>query len=186
MKKLRLQMQVSVDGYVAGPEGQLDWMTFDTDPALLEFVNQLTDASDSILMGRKMSPEFLNYWENIVDNQKDSPEFTFAQKMVKIPKIVFSKTLNDIKGKNARVEKGDLKEEVNKLKKQAGKDLIVYGGAGFVRSLIQENLIDDYYLAINPIAIGKGMSIFFDRTPLKLIKSTGYGDGVVVNHYQRV
>jgi dihydrofolate reductase len=179
-------MQLSADGYVAGPEGQLDWMTFDTDPALLEFVNHLTDGSDSILMGRKMSPEFLTYWENIVDHQKDSPEFTFAQKMVNIPKIVFSKTLNHINGKNVRIEKGDLKEEVNKLKKQPGKDLIVYGGAGFVGSLILENLIDDYFLAINPTAIGKGMTIFSDRTPLKLIKSTEYADGVVVNHYQRL
>ena len=178
-------MQVTVDGFVAGPEGQLDWMTFDVDAKQLEFVNQLTDGSDTILMGRKMSPEFLTYWEDIVDNKKDSPEFTFAKKMVNIPKVIFSKTLKSTKGRNARIEEGDLKEEVNKLKKQAGKDLIVYGGAHFVGSLVKENLIDDFFIFVNPTAIGKGMRIFSGKTPFKLIRSTGYTSGIVVNHYQR-
>jgi hypothetical protein len=92
VRKLKLQMQVTVDGYVAGPEGQLDWMTFDMDAPLLAFINHLTDTSDTILLGRKMTDGFVKYWEQVV-TQKESPEYDFAQKMVDLPKVVFSKTL---------------------------------------------------------------------------------------------
>jgi dihydrofolate reductase len=184
MRKLKLQAQISLDGYVASPEGQLDWMTWEHDKKILDFINHLTDTSDTILMGRKMSPEFLNYWENIVDNQPDSPEFSFANKMVDTRKIIFSKTTNTTQGRNATVENGDLVEKVNQLKNQEGKDIVVYGGANFVSSLIHHNLIDDYYLFVHPIAIGKGLNIFQDRKPLKLIDSTAYEYGVVVNHFQ--
>lgn len=179
-------MQMSVDGFVAGPEGQLDWMTFNMDPKLLEFITKLTDDSDTILMGRKMAKDFITYWESALEKDKDNPEAPFAKKMVDIPKVIFSKTTSSIDGKNARVERGDLKTEVMKLKQQPGKDIVVYGGANFVSSLVRENLIDDYYLFYNPTAIGKGLSIFHDRIPMKLVKSTTYESGIVVNHLQRI
>jgi dihydrofolate reductase len=142
MRKLKLQMQVTVDGNVAGPEGQLDWMTFDMDAGLLAFINHLTDTSDTILLGRKMTPGFIKYWEQVL-TQKDSPEYDFAQKMVGLPKIVFSKTLQHVEGKNVRVENGDLVAAVTQLKSQPGKDIVVYGGATFVSSLIEHGLIDE-------------------------------------------
>jgi len=184
MRKLKLQMQITVDGFVAGPEGQLDWMNFDMDDQLLRFINELTDSSDTILMGRKMTAGFVNYWENVVNNQPDSPEFPFAQKMVNIPKIVFSKTVQHMDGKNVRVENGDLVTAVNNLKKEEGKDMIVYGGASFVASLIKHNLIDELNLFINPTAIGNGLKIFSERTPLSLINSTAYTSGTVVNTFK--
>jgi len=182
MKKLKLQVQVTIDGFVAGPEGQLDWMNFDTDPQQWEYVNKLTDTSDTIIMGRKMSPGFLNYWENVT---KDSPEYSFAQKMINIPKIIFSKTVKTTNGINARVENGDLKTVVNKLKSGSGKDILVYGGANFVSNLIKEDLIDDYYLFVNPVAIGKGLSIFQDKKKLELVDTVRNG-GEIVNHYKPV
>ena len=97
MRKLKLQMQVTVDGRVAGPEGQLDWMTLDMDAGLLDFINRLTDTSDTILLGRKMTDGFIKYWEQVV-TQKDSPEYDFAQKMVGMPKVVFSRTLKHVEG----------------------------------------------------------------------------------------
>jgi dihydrofolate reductase len=178
-------MQMSLDGFVAGPEGQLDWMTWNSDKKLQAFIEQLADDSDMILMGRKMSPGFINYWENVVDNQKDSPEFAFAEKMVDMPKIIFSRSQKEIKGRSARMETGNPKDVITTLKKQNGKDIIVYGGAGFVSSLILENLIDDYFLFTNPTAIGRGMSIFSGPTGFKLIVSTEYECGIVVNHYRR-
>lgn len=184
MRKLKLQMQITVDGFVAGPEGQLDWMAFDMDEQLLHLINELTDSSDTILMGRKMTEGFINYWENVVDNQPESPEFLFAQKMVNTPKIVFSKTVQHIAGKNVTVENGDLVTAVNKLKGEEGKDILVYGGASFVASLIKNNLIDEFYLCINPTAIGNGLRIFTEKTPLKLIRSTAYKNGEVVNTFK--
>ncbi len=182
MRKLKLQMQVTVDGYVAGPQGQLDWMTFDMDPGLLAFINHLTDTSDTILLGRKMTEGFIKYWEQVV-TQKDSPEYDFAQKMVGLPKVVFSKTLQRVEGKNVRVENGDLLDAVNKLKSQPGKDIVVYGGATFVSSLIEHGLIDETNFFVNPVAIGGGMQVFKGKTPLKLAASTAYPCGIVVNSY---
>src|SRR5689334_5188789 len=156
MRKLKLQMQITVDGFVAGPEGQLDWMTWEMDEKLIAFINHLTDTSDTILMGRKMTPGFVNYWESV---KSDSPEFEFARKMIDIPKIVFSRTVRHMDGRNVSVENGPLAEAVNRLKSQPGKDMVVYGGATFVSSLIEGDLIDELNLFVNPIAIGEGLRI---------------------------
>jgi dihydrofolate reductase len=181
MRKLKLQMQITVDGFVAGPEGQLDWMTWQMDEKGIELVNQLVDTSDTILMGRKMTPGFVNYWEGV---KPDDPQYDFAQKMVNTPKVVFSRTVSSIEGKNVRVENGDLATAVNQLKSQSGKDLLVYGGASFVASLIENRLIDELNLFVNPIAINDGMRIFTSRTPLQLVGSAAFTTGKVVNTYK--
>jgi dihydrofolate reductase len=183
MRKLKLQMQVTVDGCVAGPEGQLDWMTFDMDPGLIAFINHLTDTSDTILLGRKMTPGFIQYWEQVI-TQKDSPEYAFAEKMVGLPKVVFSKTLKHVHGKNVRVENGDLVTSVNDLKSRPGKDVVVYGGATFVSSLIEHGLIDEMNFFVNPVAIGHGLRVFKGKAPLKLEASQAYPSGIVVNTYR--
>jgi dihydrofolate reductase len=99
MRKLKLQMQITADGFVAGPEGQLDWMASDAmDERPLTFINHLIDTSDTILLGRKMTDGFVRYWEQVT-TQADSPEYAFARKMVATPKVVFSKTLHHVAGK---------------------------------------------------------------------------------------
>ena len=180
MRKLKLQMQITVDGFVAGPEGQLDWMTREMDPKLLELIVHLTDTSDTILLGRKMTEGFITYWESV---KPESPEYEFAQKMVNTPKIVFSNTIKRVDGKNVRVENGPLVAAINALKNQPGKDIVVYGGANFVSSLIENRLIDELNFFVNPIAIGDGLKVFSQRTPLSLVKSVAYGSGIVVNTY---
>lgn len=183
MRKLKLQVQISVDGFVAGPQAQLDWMAdIAKDEKLLSFINQLTDTSDTILLGRKMTEGFIKYWEHAVTQK--SPEYPFAQKMVRTPKVVFSRTVKKVEGQNVRVENGPVVDAVNRLKSQAGKDIIVYGGATFVSSLIDNRLIDELNLFVNPVAIGKGMQIFSQRTPLTLVGSARYSSGVVVNTYK--
>jgi dihydrofolate reductase len=184
MRKLKLQMQITVDGCVAGSEGQLDWMTFDMDAALVGFINELTDSSDTILLGRKMTPGFMSYWEGVLAKPQ-SPEYPFAEKMIGTPKVVFSKTIPRIDGKNIRVENGDLVNAVNRLKGQAGKDIVVYGGANFVSSLIQHDLIDELNFFVNPVAIGEGLRVFSARKALKLDRSRAYSCGIVVNTYRR-
>ena len=181
MRKLKLQMQMTVDGFVAGPENQLDWMTFDMDEKLLARINELTDTSDTILLGRKMTNDFIAYWEGV---KPDSPEYEFAQKMVRTPKVVFSKTLKSVEGKNVRVENGPLVDAVQRLKNEPGKDIVVYGGATFVSALIDNRLIDELNFFINPIAIGVGRRVFSGRTPLSLVSSVAYSSGIVVNTYR--
>jgi len=183
MRKLKLQMQISVDGFVAGPECQLDWMTWNLDDKLKLFIHAVADSIDTILLGRKMTDGFNAHWEAIVNKPEDESQI-LAKKMVNAKKIVFSKSQKTISGINTTINNENLTDAVNKLKAQTGKDIIVYGGAGFVSSLIKESLIDEFNLFINPTAIGNGLRIFFDRENLQLIKSQSYECGVVVNTYK--
>ncbi len=185
MKKLKLQVQMTVDGFVCGPNGELDWMEMNWDKGIMDYVNELTDSIDTILMGRKMTDGFITYWSDSVKKPND-PEYPFAKKMVDIPKVVFTKTLKKSEWSNTKLATGNITEEVNKLKKQNGKDLIVYGGAGFVSSLIQNNLIDEYNLFINPAIIGKGMTIFGkinSQSNMQLLKSQTFDCGIVIIQY---
>ena len=184
MRKLKLQIQMTIDGFVAGPNGELDWMWVgEQDVAVRDSVIDLAKSCDTILLGRKMTAGFINYWEDVVDNHPESPEQPLAQLMVNMRKIVFSRTLDYMPGRNLSVENGDLSLVVQALKAQSGKDIIVYGGADFVSSLIRMNLIDEYIIFRNPVAIGKGLSIFDEQKILKLIDSTIYKNGKSVERY---
>lgn len=182
MRKLKLQMQMSVDGFVAGPEGQLDWMTWTWDVRLQDFVRELTDSVDTIVMGRKMADAFMRHWEAAANNP-DDPSKPFADLMVGYPKVIFSRTNQVASGTNAIMATKPLVDAIQELKQQEGKDIIAYGGAGFVTSLIENGLIDELNLFINPTAVGEGLTIFSGKTPLALDNSTRYDCGIVVNKY---
>jgi dihydrofolate reductase len=161
MRKLKVQVQMTLDGFVAGPNGELDWMWVGKrDEAILQRVIELADTCDTILLGRKMTREFIDHWENVLDNQPASVEQPLAQKMVSMHKIVFSRSQTTIKGRNLELENGELVTAVQALKKKPGKDIMVYGGATFVSALISQNLVDQYYIFRRPVAIGNGLSIF--------------------------
>jgi dihydrofolate reductase len=185
MRKLKLQVQMTIDGFVAGPDGQLDWMWIpgEREESIFRQVIELADSCDTILLGRKMTREFIDHWENVVDNLPDSPEQSLAQRMVNMRKIAFSHTQTAINGRNLEVENGDLAAAVQALKKEPGKDIMVYGGASFVSSLISQNLIDEYFIFRNPVAIGNGLSIFKEKKILKLESSISYKNGKVLNKY---
>lgn len=99
-------------------------------------------------------------------------------------KIIFTKTLDKAEWDNTVLAKGDLVDEINQLKKQQGKDIIVYGGGTFVSTLIRAGLIDEFHLFVNPTALGNGMTIFKERINLKLIKATPFSCGIVVLKYE--
>ena len=185
MRKLKLQMNMTLDGFVGGINGEQNWLEPNQDEEFkIYYQNDIIDSVDTLLMGRKMTEVFISYWENLVNNQPDSPGFLFAQKLVNIPKIVFSKTITTVAGKNIRVEDGDLVTIIKNLKNKSGKDILVYGGANFVSSLIKNNLIDEFILFIHRTAIGDGLKIFTTTTKLKLTNSKSYECGVVVNQYK--
>jgi dihydrofolate reductase len=157
MRKVKLSMQMTINGYVSGPNGESDWMTWNPDDEFMEFLKGNFDSSDTILLGRKTAGVILKYWESTLEKNPNDP---LAKRMVETPKVVFSKTLDKPTWNNTTLAKGDLAEEVANLKKQDGKDILVLGGAGFVSSLIKEGLIDEYHLIINPTAMGAGMPVF--------------------------
>lgn len=185
MRKLKLQMQMSLDGFVAGPNGEEDWVVRGSDPKLWQLINELADTSDTLLLGRKMSEAFIPHFESFTS---DNPRYTFAQKMVNLKKYVFSRTLQSPFGQNTQIVKGELADEITKLKSQKGKDMLVYGGASFVSSLVAGGHIDDFYIFINPVLINKGMRIFdklTERQSLELVSATAYDGGVTVLHYKQ-
>ena len=188
MRKLKLQVQISVDGFIAGPGGEMDWITWTTDQDFIDYVMDLTDSSDGMLLGRKLAEGFIPYWTAITNNPED-PQYSFAKIMVDTPKVVFSKTLDKSAWDNTVVENGDLTTEINKIKSQKGKDIIMYGGSEFVSSVIKAGLIDEYHLFVSPSAIGKGMPIFntLEGTrKLSLIKATPLKCGIVVLFYKPI
>ena len=187
MRKLKLQVQISVDGFIESRDGEVDWLVWNWDnkawtwdDALKAYINELTDSSDTIILGRKMTEGFISHWANVTPGD---PPYPFAMKMLEKRKIVFTKTLNKSKWENTVLAKGDLVDEINKLKNQQGKDIIVYGGATFDSSLIKAGLIDEFYLFVNPSPLGNGLSIFEGRQDLKLVESISFNCGIVLLHY---
>ena len=190
MRKLKLQVQISVDGYVGGPNGELDWRTWNWDDKLKAFAYPLRDVCDTILLGRKMAEVFIPHFEDTVNNLQPKnadkaldEKFAYANRMVSMPKIVFSKTMKTFDGKNVSVENGDFVTAIKNLKSREGKDIIVYGGAGFVSSLIKEGIIDEFNFFVNPVMINKGLRIFDlleHRQKLSLISATPYECGISV------
>jgi len=186
MRKLKLHVAISIDGCIAGPNNEMDWIDFTWNDKLREYEDRLHEPVDTIILGRKMTNEFISYWSNVM-NKPEDPEYSFAKKMMETPKIVFTKTLNKSEWPNTKIATGDLKDEITKLKSQDGGNIIVYGGASFDSSLIKENLIDEFYLFINPVAIGNGKTIFKDLKEISkfnLIESIAFDSGTVLLHYE--
>jgi dihydrofolate reductase len=183
MRKLKLQMQTSIDGFVASPNGQLDWAVFDWDDELNRYVGAITDPVDLILLGRVLAEGFIPAWTGRLEAD---PNDASARKFIETPKVVFSRTLAESPWANTTLAKGDLADEVRRLKDAHGGDIIAYGGGTFVSELIRHNLIDEYNLFVNPAAISEGMTIFRrpeEKVQLKLGDATAFKCGIVALRY---
>ncbi len=185
MRKLKLQVQVTVDGYMAGPNGEMNFLVWAWDDALKQYVTELTAPVDCIVLGRKLAEGFIPHWAAVAADA-ENPEVAAGRKFSETPKVVFTKTLVTSPWENAVLAKGDLASEIMRLKEQDGGDIIAYGGATFVAALVREGLIDEFHLFVNPAAIGSGKSIFgaLDRKQdLNLVNATAFDCGIVVLHY---
>jgi dihydrofolate reductase len=186
MRKLKLQVQMTVDGYMAGPNGEMDFLALNWDDELKQYVTNITEPVDCIILGRKLAQGFIPHWAAVAANPAH-PEFTAGKKFTNTPKIVFTKTLDKSEWDNTVLAKGNLIDEITKLKKQDGQDIIAYGGTTFVSALVKQGLIDEFHLFVNPAAIGGGMSIFKEldhKQNLTLVKSTSFDCGIVVLNYE--
>jgi dihydrofolate reductase len=184
-RKLIYSMGVSLDGFIAGPEGEIDWSA--PDEELHRFHNQQAREVGAHLYGRRLY-EVMTPWET-ADQNSSAPEHVleFARIWKNTPKVVFSKTLEKVEG-NATLVEGDAAEEVARLKDQPGKDLAV-GGAGLASTFIKLDLIDEYRLFVSPVVLGGGTPYFpavDDRFNLQLAETRTFGSRVVYVRYHRV
>ncbi|MHB8233070.1 MAG: dihydrofolate reductase family protein [Solirubrobacteraceae bacterium] len=183
-RSLIYSMTVSLDGFIAGPDGEIDWSA--PDDELHRFHNEQVRELGVHLCGRKLY-ETMVYWETAEqDPALSAVAREFAAIWKPLQKIVFSNTLTSVEG-NSRLATDSLAEEVGQLKRQPGKDLAV-GGAGLASSLIEQGLIDDFRLFVSPVLLGAGTPYFpasAPRTNLRLVETRTFASRVVFLHYVR-
>jgi dihydrofolate reductase len=184
MRKLIYSMGVSLDGFIAGPGGEIDWSA--PDEELHRFHNQQAREVDVHLYRRRLY-ETMIFWETAGENPSaPEHELEFARIWKDTPKIVFSRTLEKVEG-NARLARDGAAEELARLKEQPGKDLAV-GGAGLASTFIELDLVDEYRLFVAPVVLGGGTPYFparDERIGLELIETRTFGSRVVYLRYRR-
>lgn len=193
MRKLILQMQTSVDGFVGRSGDGPGWQVWDWGPEcpwdarLKARFNAVFRAVDTILLSRKiLEGGYLDHWTQFARDYGDNPDFDFARRIVEARKVVFSNTLQNAKWTRVELARRPLVEEIKILKAETGRDMIAFGGAGFASALIANDLVDEYQFYVNPVALGEGLSIFEARETdanLQLREAEDYGCGVVVVRY---
>lgn len=181
-------MQVSLDGFNSiGENDEQKWVTWDFD-AIKQDVLDIANGCDTELIGRKLAVDYIPFWNDTL-NQPESMLHEVAKVKAGQKKVIFTKTLDKSVWENTVLAKGNLSDEINKLKNQGGKDIIVYGGSSFVAELVKEKLIDEFYLFVNPIAVGQGVAIFnklSEWQKLKLVNSKTFKCGIILLHYERI
>lgn len=177
---------MTLDGYIGGPNGEMDWLTTAWTEDIIQYVGSIVEPVDTIVLGRKLAEGFIPYWASVAANP-EHPEVAAGQKFTDTPKVVFTQTLHQSDWSNTVLATGDLVDEITKLKAQDGQDIYACGGATFVSALIKNGLIDEFHLFVNPIAIGNGLPIFNEldsKQDLTLIKSIAFDCGIVVLQYE--
>ena len=177
--------RVSMDGFFAGPNGEShEW--FVLDPKVDEAAHEMMQP-DTVLFGRVTYQIFENHWPKVENDPKASKEErATAKELTNMNKLVFSKTLKNVNWQNAALIKGDLIDEVKKLKQANGPDMVIFGSGSIVQQLTAERLMDEYVFVVTPIILGKGKSLFeeVDKLNLKLLEVKDFKSGNVILHFK--
>ncbi len=185
MRRLIYSMTVSLDGFIAAPDGAIDWSV--PDEELFRFHTQRVRETGVQLCGRRLYETML-YWETAQENELPEDRLEFAQTWKALPKVVFSTTLESVAGISTRLAKEGLGEEVARLKEQPGEDIAV-GGAGLARACMELGLIDEWRLFVSPVLLGGGTPYFppgDEPINLELVETRTFGARVVYLRYRRV
>ncbi|HEY7123036.1 MAG TPA: dihydrofolate reductase family protein [Ktedonobacterales bacterium] len=188
MRKVIVTMWMTLDGFIAGPNGEMDWVAECFDEAMGKYEYEVVSAADTLLLGRVTYESFAGSWPKVPDNPSASEgEKEYARKLNAMRKIVFSKTLEKADWNNSTLIKEITAEEIEHLKQQQGRDIVIYGSASIVQALTNLGVIDEYQLLVYPMVLGGGKPLFKDiaaRVKLSLVKTEVPGSGVVRLYYQ--
>jgi len=183
MRKVVLFNRISIDGFFAGPNGEIDW--FVQDPEVDKATHQMMHP-DTILFGRLTYQMFESYWPHLASDPNAPKEFlVLANELNQMTKVVFSKTLKEVTWVNSKLVKGNVPEEVRKLKQGAGLEIVIFGSGTIVQQLAGEGLIDEYLILASPVVLGTGKLLFKDvkKSSLKLLGARDFNSGNVLLHY---
>jgi dihydrofolate reductase len=179
MRRVVLIMSVSVDGYVVGPHGHAGELS-EPDELKRWKLDRIRQAGTHV-MGRVTYEEMAAFWPASSDD--------YAGPMNEIPKVVFSKTLTEATWPESSIARGELADEIARLRREPGGDIVAWGGAGFAQSLSRAGLVDEYVLVIKPTVFGSGLPMFGERSDalrLELVAATTFDAGVVLHVYRPV
>jgi dihydrofolate reductase len=178
-RELQLKMHVSVDGFMGAEDGDLSWVFEHRDAGARDWQLELVGAAGVHLLGAESYVGMSTYWPT-----SDEP---FAQLMNEIPKVVFSRSLTEqaLTWGPATLASGDLADEIATLKEQDGGPLFVHGGARFAQAVTQANLVDRYFLIVQPVALGTGLALFGGRVDLRLVDQRTFDSGALGLTYER-
>nr|WP_294790194.1 dihydrofolate reductase family protein [uncultured Mucilaginibacter sp.] len=187
MRNLVYFMHASLDGFVTGPNGEMDWIKVDDE--IFDFVATITDKAETALYGRVTYELMESYWPNAGEQPNASKHDKEHSEWYKqIPKIVLSKTMSEKGLVNTTIISNDLAENINTIKNREGKNILIFGSPRASHSLLSEGLIDEFWIFLNPILIGQGTPLFKDvpeTTKLNLIETKTFACGVIALHYEK-
>src|SRR6186713_317038 len=185
MRKIISFMHISLDGFVAGPNGELDWAKVDDE--IFDHVGKRISEGDTALYGRVTYQLMESYWPTAADKQNASKhDIEHSKWYSKVHKVVLSKTMKGADLPNTTIISDNLSDTINEIKQQGDKEILLFGSPTTTHSLIQLNLIDGYWLFVNPIILGHGIPLFADikdKIKLKLLTTRQFTSGVTELNY---
>lgn len=184
MGKIILSMMITADGYIAGPNNELDWVVWEEE--MDHDAARLIESVDTMLVGYGAYKDMVGYWPAALTNPGSESEGTFATLINEKSKVIVSQTEEELLWKNDELlVVTDLKQQITELKESKG-DIVFYGGAGLAQSLVKEGLIDEYRLLVSPVAISKGKPLFSELDEprkFKAISAKVYESGALLLTY---
>jgi dihydrofolate reductase len=189
MRKLIISMNLSLDGYLSGPLGELDWHFEKWNDRMGEKLLERLQETDTIILGRLTYEAMAKYWTvKPLEDHFPRQDLAIADKMNHHHKVVFSKTMKEPIWHRSVFVTGDPQAEIKQLKQEKGKDMILFGSGRLASTLIRSGVVDEYFLWIHPVLLGEGRPMFHHLEKLfklKLKDSTSFESGVVMNYYGR-
>jgi dihydrofolate reductase len=188
MRKLVSFMHVSLDGFISGPNGEMDWIIVDEE--IFDYAGYRTNAADTALYGRVTYEMMEAYWPTAADQPNASKhDLEHSAWYKKVEKVVLSRSMKDRKLPKTLIISDNINEEVSRLKSAVGEEIIIFGSPSVTNVLIQQNLVDEFWIFVNPILLGQGVPFFKDlkqQTKLKLLNNHAFSSGVVCLHYEKI